>query len=84
MRQVLKAGLLDELELHIVPVVLGDGLRLLDTDLGLDDKEAIELVPTRTVPTPKVTHIRYTVTGRAPLVLDDRGSGGGHSQLATV
>jgi dihydrofolate reductase len=83
-RQVLKAGLLDELELHIVPVVLGDGLRLLDTDLGLDGKEAIELVPTRTVPTPQVTHVRYTVTGRAPLVLDDRGSGGGRSQLATV
>jgi len=81
-RQVLKAGLLDELELHVVPVVLGDGLRLLDTGLELEDKEAIELNPTRVVHTPQVTHIRYTVTGRAPLVLDDRGSGGGPSQVA--
>ncbi|MEU5903571.1 dihydrofolate reductase family protein [Micromonospora sp. NPDC047467] len=76
-RQVLKAGLLDELELHVVPVVLGTGLRLLDADLDLGDKEAIELTPTRVIPTPEVTHIRYAVGGRAPLVLDDRGSGGG-------
>ncbi len=74
-RQVLAAGLLDRLDLHIVPVVLGDGLRLLDPALGLDPMEAIELTPTRVVPTPDVTHIRYEVVGRAPLVLDDRGSG---------
>ncbi|MEW2383057.1 dihydrofolate reductase family protein [Micromonospora sp. NPDC047707] len=76
-RQVLAAGLLDELELHIVPVVLGSGLRLLDADLGLGAKEGIELVPTRVVHSPDVTHVRYTVTGRAPLLLDDRGRGGG-------
>ncbi|MEU7925924.1 dihydrofolate reductase family protein [Micromonospora sp. NPDC049107] len=76
-RQILKAGLLDELELHVVPVVLGTGLRLLDADLDLGDKEAIELTPTRVIPTPQVTHIRYVVDGRAPLVLDDRGRGGG-------
>jgi dihydrofolate reductase len=29
-QQYLAAGLLDELELHIVPVVLGDGARLFD------------------------------------------------------
>jgi dihydrofolate reductase len=75
LRQVLKAGLLDELELHIVPVVLGTGMRLLDADLDLADKEAIELIPIRVVPTPEVTHVRYTVDGRAALVLDDRGSG---------
>ncbi|WP_422737634.1 dihydrofolate reductase family protein [Micromonospora sp. WMMD729] len=76
-RQVLKAGLLDELELHFVPVVLGTGLRLLDADLDLADKEAIELTPTRVIHTPQVTHIRYVVDGRAALVLDDRGRGGG-------
>ncbi|MFI7489950.1 dihydrofolate reductase family protein [Micromonospora echinaurantiaca] len=76
-RQVLKAGLLDELELHVVPVVLGTGLRLLDADLDLAEKEAIELTPIRVIPTPQVTHIRYAVRGRAPLLLDDRGSGGG-------
>jgi dihydrofolate reductase len=75
LRQVLAAGLLDELELHIVPVVLGTGMRLLDADLDLGDKEGIELIPTRVVHTPDVTHVRYSVDGRAPLVLDDRGSG---------
>jgi dihydrofolate reductase len=79
-QQLLKAGLLDELELHIVPVVLGGGMRLLDK-LGLDDFEAIELTPTRVVATPQATHVRYAVTGRAPLVLDDRGSGGGPAQI---
>ncbi|MDG4807023.1 dihydrofolate reductase family protein [Micromonospora sp. WMMD1120] len=76
-RQVLRAGLLDELELHVVPVVLGTGSRLLDADLDLGDKEAIELTPTRVISDPEVTHIRYAVRGRAPLLLDDRGSGGG-------
>ncbi len=75
LRQVLKAGLLDELELHIAPAVLGTGMRLFDADLQLAQKEAIELTPTRVIPTPEVTHIRYTVDGRAALVLDDRGSG---------
>ncbi|GAA3018772.1 dihydrofolate reductase family protein [Streptosporangium longisporum] len=77
LRQVLKAGLLDELELHIVPTVLGTGMRLFDADLDLALKEAIELTPVRVVHTPKVTHIRYTVDGREALVLDDRGSGRG-------
>lgn len=80
-RQALEAGLLDELELHVAPVVLGSGMRLLDA--SLDDKEAIELNPTRVVHTPRMTHLRYEVTGRAPLVLDDRGRSGGPSQLAT-
>ncbi|WP_447005921.1 dihydrofolate reductase family protein [Saccharothrix isguenensis] len=74
-RQVLAAGLLDELELHVVPVVLGTGMRLLDADLRLGVKEGIELTPTRVLHTPDVTHIRYRVKGRAPLVLDDRGRG---------
>ncbi|MEV1332121.1 dihydrofolate reductase family protein [Micromonospora costi] len=80
-RQVLRAGLLDELELHVVPVVLGTGLRLLDADLDLGEREAIELDPIRVIPTPEVTHIRYAVRGRAPLVLDDRGSGGGPTRV---
>jgi dihydrofolate reductase len=75
LRQVLNEGLLDELELHIVPVVLGDGMRLLDASLDLAEKEAFELTPIRVVHTPEVTHIRYAVNGRAGLVLDDRGSG---------
>jgi dihydrofolate reductase len=73
LRQVLRAGLLDELELHIVPVLLGDGLRLFDAGLGLADDEGIELTPLRVVDTPKLTHIRYAVNGRARIELDNRG-----------
>ena len=64
---------LDELELHLVPVILGDGMRLLGPGLGLDDMEAIELTPARVIATPSVTHVRYTVHGRRPLLLDGRG-----------
>ena len=76
LRQVLAAGLLDQLELHIAPVLLGDGMRLFDASLGLDSREGIELTPVRVIETPEVTHIRYAVGGRAKLELDDRGSGG--------
>jgi dihydrofolate reductase len=77
LRQVLAAGLLDQLELHVVPVVLGGGMRLFDpAGLDLPAFEAIELSPVRVIETPEVTHIRYRVKGRAPLVLDDRGRGG--------
>lgn len=72
----LRAGLLDELELHIVPVVLGTGMRLFDADLELADKEAIGLTAIRVVESPDVTHVKYAVHGREALVLDDRGSGG--------
>ncbi len=75
-RQAIKAGLLDQLELHISPVILGDGMRLFDpTDLDLADDEAIELTTMRVIQTPDVTHIRYEINGRSALVLDDRGRG---------
>ncbi|MET8850721.1 dihydrofolate reductase family protein [Amycolatopsis sp. NPDC004625] len=76
LRQVLAAGLLDQLELHVAPVLLGDGQHLFGPGLGLGADDGIELVPTRVVDTPGVTHIRYTVTGRSKLVLDDRGASG--------
>jgi dihydrofolate reductase len=73
LRQVIAAGLLDQLELHIVPVLLGDGMRLFDPAvLDLSAREAIELTPTRVVDTPDVTHVRYRVEGRAPLTGDER------------
>ena len=75
LRQVLAAGLLDELDLHIAPVLLGDGMRLFDAGLGLDIREGFELTPARVVQTPEVTHIRYTVGPRVKLELDDRGAG---------
>jgi dihydrofolate reductase len=73
LRQVIELGLLDELELHVVLVILGNGMRLLSPDLALGGKEAIELTPARVIATPDVTHIRYTIEGRRPLVLDNRG-----------
>src|SRR4029077_15736002 len=73
LRQVISLGLLDELELHIVPVILGDGMRLLTSQLGLDSREGIELTPDRVIAAPNVTHVRYKLSGRRPLVLDNRG-----------
>jgi dihydrofolate reductase len=54
-QQTLAAGLLDELHLHIVPVILGGGARLL-VDVG-DPK----LEPVEAVTSPAVTHLRYRV-----------------------
>jgi dihydrofolate reductase len=53
--QYLAAGLLDELELHVVPVVLGDGARLFD-NLG---DAAVQLEQIRAVEAPGVTHLSY-------------------------
>jgi dihydrofolate reductase len=58
--QYLNAGLVDELELALVPVFLGDGLRLFD---GIDaNRVAVEI--SETIPSPVVTHLRYRVTKR--------------------
>jgi dihydrofolate reductase len=81
LRSVLAAGLIDELELHVAPVLLGAGMRVLDGGLGLDGTEGIELEPLRVVQGPTVLHVRYRVAGRAPLLLDDRGSGGGRTTV---
>ena len=56
-QQYLAAGLLDELELHVVPVLLGDGARLLD---NLGDAE-VQLEQVRAVEAPGVTHLKYRV-----------------------
>jgi dihydrofolate reductase len=53
--QYLAAGLLDELELHIVPVLLGGGARLFD---NLGDAE-VKLDQLRAVAAPGVTHVKY-------------------------
>ena len=58
--QYLAAGLLDELELHVVPVLLGDGARLFD---NLADAE-VELEQVRAVEAPGVTHLKYRTRRR--------------------
>ncbi len=50
-----RAGLVDEMEISLVPMLLGSGERLFD-GVG-DDLHGLELV--RTVATPKVTHLKF-------------------------
>ena len=54
-QQYLRAGLLDELYLHIVPVVLAAGERLLE-NVGDPRLEPIEVIAS-----PAVTHVRYRI-----------------------
>ena len=55
-QQYLRAGLVDEMQIHVPPVLLGGGTRLLE---GLDPKTRLE--PTRVIDSPTVTHLRYRV-----------------------
>jgi dihydrofolate reductase len=55
-QQFLRAGLVDEMQLHVVPVLLGGGERLLD---GIGT--GLELSQTRVIEAPGVTHLRYNV-----------------------
>ena len=54
-QQYLGEGLIDELQLHVVPALLGDGLRLFE-GLGAGPRD---LEPIRVVDTPLATHLKY-------------------------
>jgi dihydrofolate reductase len=56
-QQCLRAGLLDEMQIHLAPLLLGGGLRLFDQI----DAEQIQLEATRVIESPGVTHLRYRV-----------------------
>ena len=56
-QRALKAGLLDELEIHLVPVLLGGGRPLFE-HLGLEHRE---LEQVRALQGDGVTHLRYRV-----------------------
>jgi dihydrofolate reductase len=56
-QQYLAAGLVDEIQLNVVSIVLGDGTRLFDNIAGAD----VKLEPVRVVDTPDVTHLKYRV-----------------------
>jgi dihydrofolate reductase len=55
-QQYLRAGLLDEMQVHLVPLFLGEGVRLFD---GLG--ENLQLEPMRAIEGPGVTHLKYRV-----------------------
>jgi dihydrofolate reductase len=57
-RALIRAGELDEIEVHVVPVLLGAGRRLFD---GLEDLEPVELEAVRAVQGREATHLRYRV-----------------------
>jgi dihydrofolate reductase len=57
-QQYLKAGLVDELQLHVVPLLLGDGIRLFS---GHVESGQVELERMRVVDSPAVTHLKYRV-----------------------
>jgi dihydrofolate reductase len=56
-QQCINAGLLDEVQIHLAPVLLGNGIRLFD-HLGT---EPIELEGTRVIDAPDVTHLIFRV-----------------------
>ena len=55
-QQFLRAGFVDDFQLHVAPVLMGEGTRLLD---GVG---ALELECTRVVQSPAVTHLAYRVS----------------------
>jgi dihydrofolate reductase len=55
-QRALEAGVLDEIQIHQIPVLLGQGRRLFDVLPTL-----IELDIVRVIDTPEATHIRYRI-----------------------
>jgi riboflavin biosynthesis pyrimidine reductase len=53
---LLAAGLVDELRLHVAPLILGGGSRMFP-----DGKRDIALELIESVATPQATHLRYRV-----------------------
>jgi dihydrofolate reductase len=56
-QQYLRAGHLDEIQIHVAPLLLGDGVRLFDNPGG----EQVQLEVMRVIESPTVTHLRYRV-----------------------
>jgi len=56
-QQFLRAGLVDEMQLHIAPVLLGGGTRLFDNLEGAN----LELECIRVIAAPGVTHLKYRI-----------------------
>jgi dihydrofolate reductase len=56
-RQYIAAGLVDEISIHLVPVLFGTGTRMFES---LEEGH-LALEPLATVPTPSATHLRYKI-----------------------
>jgi dihydrofolate reductase len=56
-QQAMAAGLLDQLQIHLVPILLGGGVRLFSGSYTAP----AELELTRVIDSPAVTHLRYRV-----------------------
>jgi dihydrofolate reductase len=56
---LLEAGLLEEIRLHVVPVLLREGVRLFGATGGEISLEQVEVISE-----PEVTHVRYRVVGQ--------------------
>lgn len=55
-RQYIAAGLVDQMQLNVVPILLGGGARLFEDGAGA----GLDLEPVLVVDTPDVTHLRYS------------------------
>lgn len=58
--EYVNAGLIDEFSIALSPVLFGSGIRLFE---GVDAGR-VALEPVRAEPSPRVTHLTYTVRGR--------------------
>jgi dihydrofolate reductase len=56
-QQCLRAGLLDEIQIHLVPMLLGGGVRLFDHL----DAQQVDLETVSVADSPGVTHLRYRI-----------------------
>jgi dihydrofolate reductase len=56
-QQFLDAGLIDEFQIHVAPVILGDGVRLFDDRSG----RRVDVEATNVIQSPAVTHLRYRI-----------------------
>ena len=70
-QQCLAAGLLDEIQVHVAPVLLGSGVRL------FEDASPAGFEVTRVVAGPVATHIRYRLVRRANPIRPRSGSPSG-------
>ena len=59
-QQYIRAGLVDEISIHLVPVLFGGGIRMFE-NLG---SEHVQLETVETIETPAATHLQFRVKDR--------------------